>query len=126
MILHDFFIGFVKMHILHHAALEPIYGLAMMEELKRHGYDISPGTLYPILHQMESAGYLVREDRVVNGKIRKYYTATDAGRQVLVEARQKIAELVTEVVEGQGPTVLPEPGDTSLGPGEGGAAGERE
>jgi PadR family transcriptional regulator, regulatory protein PadR len=101
--LHDFFIGFVKMHILHHAALEPIYGLAMMEELKRHGYDISPGTLYPVLHQMETAGYLVREARVVNGKIRKYYTATDRGKQVLIEARLKIAELVAEVVEGRGP-----------------------
>jgi PadR family transcriptional regulator PadR len=104
--LKDFFIGFVKMHILHHAALEPIYGLAMMEELRRHGYAISPGTLYPILHQLETAGYLVRADRVVNGKIRKYYTATELGRQVLVEARRKIAELVTEVVEGKGPTSI--------------------
>lgn len=104
--LRDFFTGFVKMHILHHAALEPIFGLAMMEELKRHGYEVSPGTLYPILHQMEKAGYLVREDRVVNGKIRKYYTATQRGQQVLIEARQKIAELVTEVVEGQGPASI--------------------
>jgi PadR family transcriptional regulator PadR len=104
--LRDFFTGFVKMHILHHAALEPIYGLAMMEELKRHGYEISPGTLYPILHQMATAGYLVREDRVVNGKIRKYYTATDRGEQVLTEARLKIAELVGEVVEGHGPSSI--------------------
>lgn len=104
-VLEDFFIGFVKMHILHHAAQEPIYGLAMMAELKRHGYDISPGTLYPILHQMETAGYLVREDCVVNGKIRKYYTATERGEQVLTEARLKIAE----VVEGQGPmSIVPD------------------
>jgi DNA-binding PadR family transcriptional regulator len=100
--LRDFFTGFIRVHILHHAAREPIYGLAMMEELKRHGYEISPGTLYPILHQLEKAGYLAREDRLVNGRIRKYYTATDRGRQVLVEARRKIAELVTEVVEGKG------------------------
>ncbi len=106
--LQDFFIGFVKMHILHHAAIEPIYGLAMMEELKRHGYDISPGTLYPLLHQMAAAGYLVREDRVVNGKIRKYYTATDRGHAALMEARQKIAELVSEVVQGEGPQHLPD------------------
>jgi len=104
--LQDFFIGFVKMHILHHAAQEPIYGLAMMAELKRHGYDISPGTLYPLLHQMETARYLVREDRVVNGKVRKYYRATERGQQMLIEARLKIAELVGEVVEGQGPTSI--------------------
>lgn len=106
--LQDFFIGFVKMHILHHAAIEPIYGLAMMEELKRHGYDISPGTLYPVLHQMEAAGYLVREDRVVKGKIRKYYTATDRGHAALMEARQKITELASEVVRGEGPQRLPD------------------
>lgn len=107
--LQDFFIGFVKMHIIHHAAREPIYGLAMMAELKRHGYDISPGTLYPILHQMATAGYLVREDRVVNGKIRKYYRATEQGQQVLTEARLKIAELVSEVVERQGPmSIVPD------------------
>jgi PadR family transcriptional regulator, regulatory protein PadR len=106
--LRDFFIGFVKMHILHHAALDPVYGLAMMDELRRHGYDISPGTLYPLLHQMEAAGYLVREERVVNGKVRKYYTATDRGRAVLMEARQKIIELAGEVVQGEGPRRLPD------------------
>lgn len=119
MILQDFFIGFVKMHILHHAAIEPIFGLAMMDELKRHGYDISPGTLYPILHQMERVGYLVREDRLVNGKIRKYYTATDRGEQVLIEARQKIAELVTEVVESKGPASIVHDGDQMEGRGSG-------
>ncbi len=84
----------------------------MIEELHRHGYDISPGTLYPVLHQMETAGYLVREERVVNGKVRKYYTATDRGQEVLAKARQKIAELVTEVVQGQGPTSIVRDTDT--------------
>jgi PadR family transcriptional regulator, regulatory protein PadR len=124
--LKDFFTGFVKMHILHHAAIEPIYGLAMMAELRRHGYEIGPGTLYPILHQMEKAGYLAREDRPVNGKIRKYYTATDRGEQVLVEARHKIAELVTEVVEGHGPTTLPIPLDERMPSIGEGAENERE
>ncbi len=59
--LRDFFLGFIKIHILHHAAQEPIYGLAMIDELRRHGYDLSPGTLYPILHSLERAGYLSRE-----------------------------------------------------------------
>ncbi len=54
----DFFLGFVRIHVLHHAAEEPVYGLAMIEELGRHGYEISPGTLYPILHGMEREGWL--------------------------------------------------------------------
>ena len=101
--LRQFFLGFVKIHILHHAGHEPIYGLAMIEELRRHGYDLSPGTLYPILHGLERARYLAREDRVVRGKVRKYYAITPEGQAALAEAREKIAELVGEVVEGRGP-----------------------
>jgi len=107
----DFFLGFIRIHVLHHAALEPVYGLAMMEELGRHGYDVSPGTLYPILHQMEDAGYLEREERVVEGRIRKYYHATEEGEAALVEAKGKIRELVDEVLEGRGPSRLASPGE---------------
>jgi PadR family transcriptional regulator, regulatory protein PadR len=113
--LRDFFLGFIKIHVLHHAAQEPIYGLAMIEELRRHGYELGPGTMYPILHGLEKAGYLAREDRVVNGKVRKYYAITDAGRSALEETREKIAELVREVVEGEGPTHLAGPDDPDEG-----------
>ena len=107
--LRDFFLGFVRVHVLHHAARAPIYGLAMLEELRRHGYELGPGTLYPLLHGLEADGYLVREDRVVGGKVRKYYAATPAGRAALAELKGKIRELVDEVLEGQGPDPLPEP-----------------
>lgn len=69
----------------------------MLEELREHGYNISPGTLYPILHTMESDGLLIREDRNVEGKIRKYYTTTEKGNMVLKEARAKAYELFKEV-----------------------------
>jgi PadR family transcriptional regulator PadR len=107
--LRDFFLGFIKIHILYHAAQEPIYGLAMIAELRRHGYELSPGTLYPTLHGLDQAGYLTREDRLVGGKVRKYYTITDKGRDALADARIKIAELVGEVVEGRGPASLGAP-----------------
>ena len=109
--LSDFYQGFVKLHILHHATLEPVYGLALIAELRRHGYQIGPGTLYPMLHQLEAAGFLARDDRVVNGRVRKYYAATAQGRAALSEARAKITELVNEVVEGKGPEHLPEVDD---------------
>ncbi len=101
--LRDFFLGFIKMHILHHAAQEPVYGVALIAELARHGYELSPGTLYPLLHSLHEAGYLTREDRVIGGKIRKYYVITDTGRRVLEETKPKIAELVDEVLEGHRP-----------------------
>ena len=95
----DFFLGFVKVHLLHHASRGPIYGVWFIEELGRHGYHLSPGTMYPLLHNLEAAGYLAREDRVVDGKVRKYYSSTPLGNEVLAEARTKIQELVHEIVD---------------------------
>ena len=97
--LRNFFLGFIKIHILHHAGEAPVYGLALIAELRRHGYELSPGTLYPVLHQLEEAGYLSRLDRVVNGKVRKYYALTRRGAAALSDVREKTAELVGEVLE---------------------------
>ncbi len=105
----DFFLGFIRVHILHHASIEPIYGLAMLRELRRHGYELSPGTLYPILHKLEDQGLLEREERVVAGKVRKYYTATPAGGATLQEVKGKIHELVNEVLQDGSADRLPEP-----------------
>jgi PadR family transcriptional regulator PadR len=100
-VLRHFLLGFIKIHILHHAGEAPVFGVALIAELRRHGYKLSPGTLYPVLHQLEEAGYLTRLDRVVNGKVRKYYVLTRRGRHALREASEKIAELVGEVLEGE-------------------------
>lgn len=94
----DFFLGFVKIHILYHAQKKPVYGTGIMEELLRHGYKLGPGTLYPILHKLEKEEYLKRSDRVVNGKVRKYYSITPMGEEALREIKEKILELVNEVV----------------------------
>lgn len=96
-ILRKFFLGFIQIHILHHAKKEPFYGSWMIDELKHHGYDMSPGTLYPLLHSMESSGLLIKEERNVSGKIRKYYTITRTGIEVLDEARKKAYELFKEM-----------------------------
>ena len=98
-VLRKLFLGFIHIHILHHAREHPIFGLWMLEELKEHGYNISAGTLYPILHTMESDGLLVREDKNIEGKIRKYYSTTAKGNTVLVEARKKAYELFKEIKE---------------------------
>lgn len=105
----DFFLGFIRVHILHHASIEPIYGLAMLEELRRHGYELSPGTLYPILHKLEEQGLLECDERVVAGKVRKYYTATPAGGRALEDVKGKIHELVDEVLNGGSADRLPGP-----------------
>jgi DNA-binding PadR family transcriptional regulator len=95
--------GFVRMHVLYHAVKEPVWGVEMMEELKRHGYDVGAGTLYPLLHQLEEAGYLAVHIRVVAGKQRKYYRATPEGAAALEEAKTKLRELVAEVLDDKPP-----------------------
>jgi len=103
----DIFLAFVRVHILHHAAEEPLYGLWMIEELARHGYEIGPGTLYPILHELERSGYLQSEPRLIAGKTRKYYGITLAGREALARLRPKLRELMGEALkepDGEAPT----------------------
>ncbi len=95
----EFFLGFIKIHILYHASKEPIFGVEIAEELARHGYSISPGTLYPVLHRLEKEGFMESSSRVVNGRVRKYYQATAEGKLVLEQSKRKIRELVTEVIE---------------------------
>ncbi len=97
----DLYSGLIRLHVLHHAAHEPIFGLGMAEELARHGYRISPGTLYPLLHGLEKRG-LLRSSEIQNGKSRrKVYRATAAGRKALQAATGKVRELFRELIEGR-------------------------
>ncbi len=91
--------GFIRLHILYHASKESVFGLDMIKELGRHGYQLSPGTLYPILHQMELNGFLSSHKAVANGKYRKYYTITEEGKMALSQADDKIDELTRELNE---------------------------
>ena len=94
-----FYSGLIRLHVLYHACEQPIFGLGMMEELGRHGYKISAGTLYPLLHGMERKG-LLRATEEKHGKTsRKLYSATPAGRRALRVAKQRVKELFGELFE---------------------------
>ncbi|HPN36366.1 MAG TPA: PadR family transcriptional regulator [bacterium] len=95
----DFFLGFIKIHILYHASREPVYGQEFADELRRHGYTVSFGTLYPIFHRLQQKGFLIVTHKNIKGKIRKYYTITREGKKILKEAKRKAAELVDELHE---------------------------
>jgi PadR family transcriptional regulator PadR len=90
--------GLVRLHVLHHAAEGDLYGNWMIEELARHGYRISPGTLYPMLHALERKGYLMSRTERVGRSQRRIYRATSYGREALRMARRKVRELVREIV----------------------------
>jgi DNA-binding PadR family transcriptional regulator len=95
----ELFTGLIRIHVLIHAAHEPLFGLAMMEELMHHGYRIGPGTLYPLLHGMERNGHLVSELMNVGGRRRRVYKLTRAGKKALEQARVKVDELHHELHE---------------------------
>ncbi len=95
----ELFYGLIRIHVLLHAAQEPIFGLAMMQELAHHGYRIGPGTLYPLLHGMERAGLLKSRSASAGGRKRRLYRITAAGRKALATARDKVGELHRELHE---------------------------
>jgi PadR family transcriptional regulator PadR len=97
--MRDFFLGFIRIHILYHASKGPVYGLWLIEELGRHGYRLSPGTLYPVLHNLEKGGYLKSAEGKQAGRVRKYYRTTPKGNRMLLESRERIRALIDEVME---------------------------
>ena len=97
----DLYSGLIRLHVLHHAVEGPVFGLGMIEELARHGYRISPGSLYPLLQGLEKKGYLLSA-RERNGKsLRRVYRATKLGRKALAASKDKVRELFHELVEGE-------------------------
>jgi DNA-binding PadR family transcriptional regulator len=95
----DLYSGLIRLHILYHAGEGPIFGLEIIEELSRHGYKLSPGTLYPILHEMEKRGYLRSKTKVASGHYRRVYHITSKGREALRRAKEKVRELFGELFE---------------------------
>ena len=94
----DLFSGFIKVHVLHHASDRPVYGLWLIEELAEHGYRVSPGTLYPLLHSLEQSELLKSYNQVYEGKIRRYYKITSKGRRQLKKAKLQLMELMGEIL----------------------------
>lgn len=95
----DLYSGLVRLHILHHAAEEEIFGLGIIEELRRHGYRLGAGTLYPLLHGLERDGYLRSVRRRSGARFRRVYRATPLGRRALRDAKGKVRELFGELFE---------------------------
>jgi PadR family transcriptional regulator len=95
----DLYSGLIRLHVLHHAVEEPVFGLGMIEELAWHGYRISPGSLYPLLYGLEKRGYLRSTEQRDGKSLRKVYRATPLGRRALAAAKTKVRELFRELIE---------------------------
>jgi DNA-binding PadR family transcriptional regulator len=99
MAMREFLRGAVDLHILHHAAEEEVHGAWMSKELAGHGYEISPGTLYPALHRLEAEGLLTSRKVVEKGHARRAYKITPEGRKALKRMRKALRELADEVLD---------------------------
>ena len=97
--MREFLRGAVQLHILHHAAEREIHGAWMSRELAGHGYDISPGTLYPTLHRLEEEGLLSSRGTVEEGHSLRVYKITAEGRKALRQTRKALKELSEEVLD---------------------------
>lgn len=95
----EFLSGFIRLHILHHAAQEPLVGFWMIEELRRHGYEMSPGTIYPLLHGLQKKGYLSVQVKREGRRAWREYSTTKDGKQALAAAKKKLRELFHELIE---------------------------
>jgi PadR family transcriptional regulator, regulatory protein PadR len=95
-VIREFLLTFWKIHILHHAEEQGIYGQWMLEELRRHGYHLSPGTLYPVLARMAQRGWLLATEPASAHQPR-VYRITRAGAVVLTRLRELLTELQREV-----------------------------
>ena len=96
----EILLSFWKIHVLHHASEAGVVGTWMLEELRHHGYDVSAGTLYPLLKRMEGFGWLTSVTEGSGPKARRTYSITDDGREVLAIAKRQLRELGVEVVSG--------------------------
>jgi len=99
-IAREILLAFWKVHVLHHAEQRPIYGQWVLGELRRHGFEVSPGTLYPLLARMAEHGWL-RPDarrRSASPKARRSYVLTQAGARTLQRLREQVVELHREVI----------------------------
>jgi PadR family transcriptional regulator PadR len=90
--------GTVKLFVLHRAGQEPVYGGALSKSLHGLGYDISAGSLYPLLHALEKDKLLRCRIRIARGRVRKYYELTDGGRSCLTAVREDLAGFVGEII----------------------------
>lgn len=95
----DLYAGLIRLHVLHHAVERPVYGQWMIDELSRHGYRISAGTIYPLLHGLERKGYLRGRAERDGERRRRLYRITPAGRRALAAAKGKVQELFGELFE---------------------------
>ncbi len=99
--------GTLDVLILKVLKLEPMHGLGIsrrIAQITSGTFDVKPGSLFPALHRMEEAGWLIATwgESEANRKA-KYYRLTKAGQRQLKEETEqwaRIAAAMTTALEG--------------------------
>ena len=77
-----------------------LYGYRIIRELEvrsENVFQMSEGTLYPILHALEQEGCLKSDWRTVDGRRRKYYHLTDKGRRQFAAKKEEFLSYTRDV-----------------------------
>lgn len=96
--------GSTTMLLLKLLSEKDMYGYEIIETLRERSqnvFEMKAGTLYPLLHTLESKHLLSVYEQEVNGKVRKYYSITKEGHRTLNQKTkewQEYAQAVANVL----------------------------
>jgi len=113
--MQSFWQGMVRFFILHQAAQSPIYGGKLKKLLQDWGYNLSPGSLYPMLHALEKANLLHSRVKIFKGRARKYYDITDQGRALLASLQEELAGIMARILPASPPPFADGPPQKNTG-----------
>jgi PadR family transcriptional regulator PadR len=99
MVDREFLRGFTKLYALWRGSKKDAYGMAILKEMRKVGFELSPGTLYPTLAKLEREGDIAWRRQVVAGRVRKAYRLTAKGKKELEEVKERLRVLVRLVFE---------------------------
>ena len=71
---------------------EDSYGYQIIKDIKPY-VDVSESTLYPILRRLEEGRLLTVRSMEHNGRLRKYYHITDAGKARIEDFKEDWREM---------------------------------
>src|SRR5579859_1589450 len=90
------FKGTLPSLILEALARAPSHGYLIAQQIKERSegvLDFKEGTLYPALHKLEAEGLIQSYEAAENGRQRRYYRITKAGRETLARDRAEWHQL---------------------------------
>jgi PadR family transcriptional regulator, regulatory protein PadR len=93
--------GTLPLLVLKTLALEPRHGVGVadrIQQVTRGTFQVSPGSLFPVLHRLEQEDFIVGEWSVTpEGRRARYYRITPAGSRKLASEKKQWARVALAI-----------------------------